>query len=35
MRELPGKLRWFDWMGLLIELLVAAMIVLSCNGIAN
>ena len=31
LRELPRRLRWFDWMWLLIELLVAIGIVVSCN----
>ena len=32
LRELPGKLRWFDWVWLLIELLVCILIVVSCDG---
>ncbi len=32
LRELPGKLSWMDWMWLPIEILVVALIVISCNG---
>ena len=32
LRELPRKLSWMDWMWLLIELLLAILIVISCYG---
>ena len=32
LRELPRRLSWFDWVWLLIELLVCILIVFSCNG---
>lgn len=35
MRELPGNLRWTDWLWLSTEMFFAAAIVLSCNGIVN